>query len=302
MGLMDTVAAPAEPRTEASARRLRWTARGSEALVRAISLLVLLVLVAALLLPILWMALAAFKNDIELFHSPPPLLPPHPTLQAFQYLLGEPRYLKMLGNSYLISTLVMLLSTGLAFLAGYGFSRYRLWGGEALLLVTLFSQMFPQVSLIIPYYNILNRLGLYDTYWGLVLADTSFIVPFCIWMFKNYLDSIPPELEEAAMVDGASRLTALWRVVLPLTLPGFVATAIYAFLGAWNEYTFAVILTKTEAASPITVGIGEFFGLFTVKWSQMSALALVASVPLMIIFVFLQRYLMEGMVAGAVNR
>ncbi len=302
MGIIDAMPSVADHRTRANASRLRWAARGPQWVVRALSFLVLLLLVAVLLLPILWMGLAAFKNDIELFHSPPPLLPPHPTLQAFQYLLGEPRYVSMLANSYLISTLVMLLSTGLAFLAGYGFSRYRLWGGEALLLITLFSQMFPQVSLIIPYYNILNRLGLYDTYWGLVIADTSFIVPFCIWMFKSYLDSIPPELEEAAMVDGASRLTALWRVVLPLTLPGFIATAIYAFLGAWNEYTFAVILTKTQAAAPVTVGIGEFFGLFTVKWSQMSALALVASIPLMIIFVFLQRYLMEGMVAGAVNR
>lgn len=302
MGIIEAVPNVVERPARAAASRLRWAVRGRESLARALSLLVLVVLVAMLLLPILWMGLAAFKQDVELFHSPPPFLPTHPTLEAFQYLLSEPRYISMLANSYLISTLVMLLSTVLAFLAGYGFSRYRLWGGEALLVITLFSQMFPQVSLIIPYYNILNRLGLYDTYWGLVIADTSFIVPFCIWMFKSYLDSIPIELEEAALVDGAGRLTALWSVILPLTLPGFIATAIYAFLGAWNEYTFAVILTKTQAAAPVTVGIGEFFGLFTVKWSQMSALALVASVPLMIIFVFLQRYLMEGMVAGAVNR
>ncbi len=295
---MDTVAAKAAP---AGRPALKAGFRPGERLVRGLSLVVLLLLVGSLLLPIIWMALAAFKNDVDLFRSPPPLLPPNPTLEPFQYLLGEPRYLRMLGNSYLIATLVTLLCVTLAFLAGYGFSRYRLRGGGVLLLLTLFSQMFPQVSLIIPYYNLLNALGLYDTYLGLVVADASFILPFCVWMFKSYLDSIPTDLEEAAMVDGASRLTALWRVVLPLTLPGFVATAIYAFLGAWNEYTFAVILTRTDAAAPVTVGIGEFFGLFTVKWSQMSALALVASLPLMIIFVFLQRYLVEGMVAGAMK-
>lgn len=275
--------------------------RGREYFLRGLSFLLLLAMVGVLLLPILWMILAAFKKDIELFASPPPLLPPHPTLEAFKYLFGEPRYLNMLGNSYIISSMVALLCVTLAFLAGYGFSRYRLRGGNLLLLVTLFSQMFPPVSLIIPYFTILNSIGLYDTRLGLIVADASFILPFCIWMFKGYLDSIPTDLEEAAMVDGASRLVALWKVVLPLTLPGFVATAIYAFLGAWNEYTFAVILTRTDVASPVTVGIGEFFGLFTVKWSQMSALSLIASLPLMIVFIFLQRYLVEGMISGAVR-
>jgi multiple sugar transport system permease protein len=272
-----------------------------EAIARILSLVVLVIMVALLLFPILWITFAAFKKDIELFSSPPPLLPREPTLEPFKYLLSQPRYLKMLGNSYLIASAVTVICVIVAFLAAYGFSRYKLKGGGSLLVLTLFSQMFPQVSLIIPYYNILNTLGLYDTRLGLILADASFILPFCIWMFKGYLDSIPFDLEEAAMVDGASRLAALFRIVLPITLPGAVATGIYAFLGAWNEYTFAVVLTKTEVAAPVTVGIGEFFGLFTVKWSQMSALALLASLPLMLIFVFLQRYLVEGMTAGAVK-
>lgn len=277
-------------------------ARWGERLARIFSVVILVLLVGVLLLPILWMALAAFKQDVELFASPPPFLPPNPNLEAFKYLLGEPRYLRMLLNSYVIALAVTALCLVLAFLAGYGFSRYHLRGSNALLVLTLFSQMFPQVSLIIPYYNLLNSIGLYDTHLGLVIADASFILPFCIWMFKSYLDSIPVDLEEAAMVDGAGRLTAMFRVVLPITLPGLVAVAIFAFLGAWNEYTFAVILTRTAAATPVTVGIGEFFGLFTVKWSQMSALALLASMPLMIIFIFLQRYLVEGMTAGAVKQ
>jgi ABC-type glycerol-3-phosphate transport system permease component len=284
-----------------SIRRI-YTSINNENILRLAATIVLAIMVSILLLPILWMGLAAFKKDIELFASPPPLLPPNPTIEPFQYLLNTPRYIKMLGNSYLIASSVTILCVGLAFLAAYGFSRYRIKGGNYLLLITLLSLMFPQVSLIIPYYNIFNSLGLYDTYLALILADTSFLLPFCIWMFKGYLDSIPTDLEEAAMVDGANRLTALIQVVLPLTLPGFIAVAIYAFLGAWNEYTFAVVLTRSDAMMPVTVGIGEFFGLFTVKWSQMSALALMASLPLMIIFVFLQKYLIEGMVAGAVKQ
>ena len=269
---------------------------------KAASTALLLLLLAFLLFPVLWIGLAAFKTDIELFRVPPPLLPPRPTLEPFKYLLGQPRYLHMLANSYIIATAVTVLCVLLAFLAGYGFSRYRLRGSSSLLLLTLVLQMFPAVSLIIPYYRLLNFAGLYNTRLGLVVADTSFILPFCIWMFKSYVDSIPVDLEEAAMVDGATRLQALVRVVLPLTRPGIIATGIYAFLGAWNEYTFAVVLTKTDLATPVTVGIGEFFGLFTVRWSQMSALALVACLPLMIIFVFLQRYLVDGMVAGAMRQ
>jgi multiple sugar transport system permease protein len=120
-------------------------------------------------------------------------------------------------------------------------------------------------------------------------------------MLKSYLDTIPTDLEEAAMVDGANRFTAMTKVVLPLTTPGLIATGTYAFLSAWNEYMFASILTRGGDFAPITVGIGEFFGLFTVRWSQMSALAALASIPLMLAFIFLQRYLVEGMTAGAVK-
>ena len=217
---------------------------GRKILSRILLVLLLVILVGIMLLPIIWMALAAFRSDIDLFASPPALLPPHPSLMAFQYLLGEPRYLLMLVNSYIISISVTALCVFLSFLAGYGFSRFHLKGGNFLLLFTLFSQMFPAVSLIIPFYKILLSIKLINTLAGLILVDTSFILPFCIWMFKSYLDSIPVDLEEAAMVDGAGRLTAMWRVLLPLTLPGFVATAIFAFLGAWNEFTFAVILTQ----------------------------------------------------------
>jgi multiple sugar transport system permease protein len=230
--------------------------------------------------PILWMLLAAFKTDTELFLSPPPFFPPKPTLAAFQYIFNTPRYMRMLLNSCVIGILVTSFCILLATLAAYGFSRFDLPGKGSLLLATLVLQMFPGVSLLIPYYNIARATGLYDTFGGLVLADSSFVLPFCIWMMKSYLDTIPIELEEAAMVDGASRLQALFRIVLPLTAPGLIATATYAMLSTWNEYMFASILTSGTTFAPVTVGIGEFFGLFAVRWSQMAALGALASVPL----------------------
>jgi len=251
--------------------------------------------------PMLWMFLAAFKIDKDLFLSPPPLLPPKFTLEAFDYLFSNARYMRMMLNSYVLSSMVTIFCLLLALPAAYGFSRFNIRGKESLLLVTLVLQMLPGVSLLIPYYNVMNSVGLYDTYFGLVIADASFALPFCIWMLKSYFDTIPNDLEESAMVDGASRLGALLKVTLPLTIPGIIATGTYAFLGGWNEYMFASILTRGGDFAPITVGIGEFFGLFTVRWSQMSALALLASVPLMLVFIFLQRYLVEGITAGAIK-
>lgn len=253
------------------------------------------------LFPIVWMLLAAFKSDSELFLSPPPFLPLEPTLKGFEFVLSTPRYVRMLFNSYIIGLLVTGFSVVLASLAAYGFSRYDIPGKNSLLLLTLVLQMFPGVALLIPFYNIARSIGLYDTFGGLLMADASFVLPFCIWMMKSYLDTIPVELEEAAMVDGATRLGALVRVVMPLTGPGLIATATYAFLSTWNEYMFASILTRGTTFAPVTIAIGEFFGLFAVKWSEMAALATLASLPLMLLFIFFQRYLVEGMTAGAVK-
>jgi ABC-type glycerol-3-phosphate transport system permease component len=262
---------------------------------------VAIALLVVMVFPILWMLLAAFKTDNELFLNPPPFFPRKPTLEAFQYLFTSARYMRMMLNSYVLAIMVTGVGLVLASLAAYGFSRFDIPGKGSILLVTLVLQMFPGVSLIIPYYNIMRSIGLYDTYAGLLVADASFVLPFSIWMLKSYLDTIPIDLEEAAMVDGASRLVALVRVVVPLTAPGMIATGTYVFLSTWNEYMFASILTRGGDFAPITVGIGEFFGLFTVRWSQMSALSALASVPLMLAFVFLQRYLVEGMTAGAVK-
>lgn len=260
-----------------------------------------LVALVVAVFPIVWMLLAAFKTDAELFLDPPPFFPKAPTLDAFAFILSNSRYMRMLMNSYIIAGLVTASCVVLASLAAYGFSRFDIPGKGSLLLTTLVLQMFPGISLLIPYYNLAHAVGLYDTFFGLLLADASFALPFCIWMLKSYLDTIPVDLEEAAMVDGASRLGAFTRIVVPLAVPGVIATATYAFLSAWNEYMFASILTRGDRFAPVTVGIGEFFGLFAVRWSQMAALAALASIPLMLVFIFFQKYLVEGMTAGSMK-
>jgi multiple sugar transport system permease protein len=161
--------------------------------------------------------------------------------------------------------------------------------------------MMPSVALILPYFKISTAVGLYDSKFGLVLAYSSFVLPMTIWLLKGYMDSIPVELEEAAMVDGATRLGAMTRILLPLILPGLVATGTMGFLAAWNEFLFAVVLTTSASATPLTVGIGRFFGEYGRDWNGLMALTTFASLPLMFVFILLQRWVVQGMTAGAVK-
>jgi ABC-type glycerol-3-phosphate transport system permease component len=161
--------------------------------------------------------------------------------------------------------------------------------------------MMPGVSLVLPYFRISMALHLYDTQLGLIIAYASFVLPMATWLLKGYMDSIPVDLEEAALVDGATRLGALRRILLPLVAPGLIATGTMGFLGAWNEFFFAVVLTTSIKAQTLTVGIGRFFGQYNRDWNGIMALTTFASIPLLIAFVFIQRWVVQGMTAGAVK-
>jgi len=161
--------------------------------------------------------------------------------------------------------------------------------------------MFPGVLLVIPYFLLASRLELFNTYPALFIAYTSFALPFSMWMLKGFMDSIPTDLDEAAMIDGCGRLGAFLRVVLPLALPGVAATALFSFLVAWNEFLFAVALTSKPDMYLVTVGIASNIGQFRVQWNDLMASAVLASIPTIVLYVFLERYLVQGLTAGAVK-
>lgn len=253
------------------------------------------------LFPIVWMTLASIRPVADVLAYPPRWIPENLTLKFYQDILQQPRYTQWLRNSYFIAIGTTLMSLTIGSLAAYGFSRYRVPGGKFLLLGMLAVRMMPSVSLILPYFKISTSLHLYDTKLGLILAYSSFVLPLTIWLLKGYMDSIPIELEEAAMVDGATRLEAMFRILLPLILPGLVATGTMGFLAAWNEFLFAVVLTTSADATPLTVGIGRFFGEYGRDWNGLMALTTFASIPLMIAFIVLQRWVVQGMTAGAVK-
>jgi ABC-type glycerol-3-phosphate transport system permease component len=165
----------------------------------------------------------------------------------------------------------------------------------------LIAQSFPRILLVIPYFQFANRLNLTDTYWGLILAYSTFIQPLCLWIMKEYFEQIPRELDEAALVDGATPYRAFWDIILPLARPALGATAIIGFLTAWNEYEFALVLTTTERVRTISVAVASFIGEFTTEWNQVMAAAAVGTIPVAIIFLFFQRQLMHGLTGGAVK-
>jgi ABC-type glycerol-3-phosphate transport system permease component len=251
--------------------------------------------------PIAWMLFAAIRPTQETLSIPPVWFPQHVTLTAFVYLLSDALLLRYIANTYVIATLTAALSIALGSLSAYGFSRFRMRGARLMLLTILALQMLPPVSLIIPFFDMAQNLDIHNTYAALVLADTAFALPISVWMLKSYFDSIPIEIEEAAMVDGCTRLAVLRRIVLPLAIPGIVGVGAFAFLLAWNEFLFAVVLTTGPNVAPLTIAISQFFTQYGRDWNSIMALNVAASVPLVVIFIFLQRWVVQGMTAGAVK-
>lgn len=251
--------------------------------------------------PILYAVLTSFKPNREIFLYPPALFPYEWTLEPYISVLSQERYLRYFLNGYLISVSSTFLCLALGGIAAYGLSRFRLPAKRLLMLGILGLQMFPGAVLMVPYFNLARMLHIYDTYLALILIDTTFSLSLIIWLLKSYFDAIPVSLEESAMVDGCSRVRALISVVAPLARAGFIGTGVYAFIRAWNEFMFALILTKGPEVAPITVGLAELFGQYAITWNGVMALTTLATFPLMIAFIFAQRYIIAGITGGAVK-
>ncbi len=261
----------------------------------------LLWLVVYCLFPLAWMISTSLKPTEDTYVIPPLWIPTHPTLHSYRMILGIQNFPRYFLNSGIVSLSTTVLAMLFAGFAGYGFARFRFRGSRVLMIFTLMTQMFPGILLVIPYFSLMSATGLLNTYPALVIAYTSFSLPFCTWMLKGFFDSIPAELDEAAMIDGCSRTSAFLRVILPLSAPGLVATAIFSFLVAWNEFLFAVVLTSTPDMYLVTVGIASNIGQFRIQWNDLMAASVLATLPTIILYAFLERYLVQGLTAGAVK-
>jgi multiple sugar transport system permease protein len=251
--------------------------------------------------PVVWMLAMSVRSNMEIFTLPPSLIPEHFILDAYRQVLHSPTYLRFFFNSYIVALGVTGISLVVAIFAGYGFSRFVFRGSKLMNLFIIGTQTIPSIVLLIPYFMAIVGLGLYDTYLGLIVTFTSFCLPYSILMMTGYFNTISKELDEAVMVDGGGRIFTLCRIILPVSLPGLVATGVYTFLLAWNEFLFALTLTKSIGMRTIPVGIAFLIGEMAYQWNVIMSVAILGSVPVMLLFLLLQRYFVSGLTAGSVK-
>ena len=223
------------------------------------------------------------------------------TMENYVTVLKASDFPRYFLNSLIVSIATALVVTAVASLAGYGLSRFRFRGKAWVSLVLLLTQTFPLVMVIPPIFRIMGQLGLTDNLYGLIVIYTAFNIAFATFLMQSFFDGVPKDLEEAAMIDGCTRVSALRRIILPLTLPGMGATVAFVFTAAWSELLFALMLINSEDQKTFSVGLLTFIGKFAVDWGQMMAASVMALIPVCIFFAFLQRYLVTGLTAGAVK-
>ena len=260
----------------------------------------ILLILAFALLPFLWMALSSLRPEQELTRTP--LLVQASTLGLANYitLLGRTSFLGNLRDSLVVACGAVLLGLILALPAAYAFSRFRFRGRGGLRVTFLLVNMFPVVLLALPLFVLMRELRLLDTYVALIAAHATFTLPFAIWLLTGYMEGIPTELDQAAMIDGATRMQALWLVVLPLVLPGVVAVGLYLFITSWNEYLFALMLAGQRVRT-VTVALQMFIGENQVQWGLLMAGGTLVALPAVLLFLTVQRRLVGGLTGGAVK-
>jgi len=253
------------------------------------------------LFPFYSMLITSLKDQASTLTVPVQWWPKRLTFGAYVSMWAGRPYGRYFLNSLIVASMTTLISIGLAALAGYGFSRYRFRGASGLLMGMVATQMIPGILLLITYFKVVSALELYNTLTALVIAYTSFVLPFSTWILKGYFDTIPTELDEAAMIDGCTPLATFFRVTLPVAVPGLTATSIYAFLLAWNEFMFAYVLTDSNTKYTISVGIAHLFGEYSVAWNELMAAGMVAAIPPIVLYMFTSRFLISGLTAGALK-
>ncbi len=266
---------------------------------RVWSTVVGVLLLAIYLFPIYWMVTATFKSQTDMFASPPQLVPTHPETTTWtEKIFNDPRVFDYIQNTAVVGIGVMVLTLVLAAPAAYALAKLPLRGKTALMLFNLSSMMLPAIMLATPLFVVFSKIGLSDSLFGLIIADTTLTLPYAIVLLRPTFASIPKDLAEAAQIDGSSPLGAFWRIILPLARPGIATVAVLSFLWAWGDLVFALTLTTSESKRVVTTGLANFFGQNTTDWGAAMAFSTLAMLPPLLLFVLAQRQVMAGLLAG----
>jgi multiple sugar transport system permease protein len=277
------------------ARRIR------EIVVKAVLYLALTLVTLLIIFPIIWMLSISIRPNRDVFQVPPRLIPLVFSFEGYQLVLQSSTNIRAFFNSMVVSLSVTVICVFLASLAGYGMSRFRFRGKKAVNYFILLTQMLPSILLVLPYFVIVSWLRLYDTYLALIITYCSFSLPFAMLMLRSFFDTVPVQLDEAGMIDGCTRLGSLRRLVLPVSVQGIVATGAFCFIGAWTELLFAVVLTKSANMALFTTAVAMNIGQFMRNWNSLMAISILGSVPIVLLWIFLQKYIVAGLTSGALK-
>lgn len=282
--------------------RILQKKKNAESLKVFIIYLLIILTVGLLLLPFFWMVSTSFKPADEIFSPEPSFLPHKATLSNYLTMWRDTLFPNYLKNTLVVSLLTVLITMVVALPAGYSISRFKFRGRLAFSSGLIAVQMFPSMILLIPMFVIMNKLGLLNKYPSLIIAYGTFALPFCTWMLKSYIDTVPKDLEEAAMIDGCSRWQAIVKVLVPAIGPGLVTVAMFALVLAWQEYLFALTFMRTEEMRTVTVGVAMMQGEHgSINWGQIMAGSVIACMPPLICFLWMEKYIVQGFTMGAVK-
>ncbi|MEL6102396.1 MAG: carbohydrate ABC transporter permease [Pseudomonadota bacterium] len=274
------------------------TGRQRKQVMNAVQVGLILVATCIMLLPIAWIFLAAFKSHVDVYQLK---LFFRPTLSNFGVVFDAPYFLgAKLWNSTIVAFITVIFAIPIATMAAYSFSRFRLTGETAMLVTVLATQFVPAVVIILPFFVMFRDIGLLDTRLGLILVNLAIVMPFAIWMIKGFIDGIPLDTEEAAMVDGSSRMQVIRNIVLPMAAPGLLTAGIFCFIIAWNEFLFALILTNKDAVT-LPIGLALFKGEEGDLWNLLSAAGIIIMLPMFVLALIIRKYFVQGMTMGAVR-
>ena len=259
-------------------------------------------LVLLIAFPLLWMIITSVKPQSELFRIPPTWVPETVTFEHYWRLLTETPFLTYFRNSVVLATSTTIFVVTLGTIGAYSLVRFKYRGRETLAMLVLFTYLLPSVVLIIPLYLMMVAIGLSNTLVSLILAHTTFALPYALWLLRSFMEGVPEDLESAALVDGASRMGAFRDIILPQLLPGIISTALFTFILSWNEYLYALVLVNSDSVAPLTTGVmSMLISAFNIEWSLLMAASVMMSLPLIVVFAFLQSYLTSGFGAGGVK-
>mgnify|MGYP003802618317 CR=1 FL=1 len=259
------------------------------------------VLIVIVGFPLAWMALSSFKPGVELFTIPPKILPQNWSLEWYKQALGNEDVIHYFLNSLFIASVVMVADMFIGTLTAYGLTRFRFKGRKVILISVLAAYCVPPIMLMLPLYKIMNTLSLSGSHVGVIVAHLTITLPFSVWLLVSFFRKLPKEIDEAAVMDGASEIQVFTKIEMPLCVSGVLSTGIMAFIMSWNEFLLASVLISKESMKTLTVGLANYISSTHIDWGIIMALGTITTIPVIILFALVQKYFVEGMTAGAVK-